>query len=72
MSGGYSKEEIIENIRKTRSLEELHGLAYPPKNTMHKYAIKEAKAEIKRRLTGKRIKTKPKRAGMSMADLMRI
>jgi hypothetical protein len=72
MSGGYSKAEVLENIRKTRSLKELHGLAYPPKNTMHQYAIKEAKAEIKRRLTGKRIKNKPKRSGMTMQDLMRI
>lgn len=58
MSGGYSKREVIENIRKTRSLEGLKDIAYAEPNQVHKYARDEAKREIKRRLTGNRLKTR--------------
>jgi len=62
MSGGYTKKEIITNIRKTKSLEGLYDIAYAKKGQVHKYAREEAKAEVKRRLLHKRIR---KKIGMS-------
>ena len=60
MSHGYSKQEIIGNIRSKRktSMEELKDLASTKMNSnmMHKYAIVEARRELKRRQSGKIIR----------------
>jgi len=56
MGSGYTKSEVIRNIRKTKSYNELHDLAYAPKGQLYGYAQLEAKRELKRRLTGKPVR----------------
>ena len=54
MSGGYTRQEVIENIRNTKSKAELNDLAYHSKGQIHKYAEREARMELKRRMKPKK------------------
>jgi ribosomal protein S4 len=70
MSGGFTKEQVVRNIRNlpTEELKEYKS-AYR-KGQIHKYAMEEAERELKRRLRGNRLKTRIKETN-TLSDLDR-
>lgn len=72
MSGGFTREEVVKNIRKLPSEELKEYKSAYKKGQIHKYAMDEAERELRRRLQGKRVrkqKLKSKLYGYNLGNV---